>query len=143
MAPSTNTPTAKRSNSRNGTTVPSIMGREIVIIGDIKTTGEIQMDGRIDGNINAGTLMIGENGSVNGSIVADRVIVRGKVHGKITANSIELTETANVEADLVQDMLSIANGAYFDGKCARKTPKTSASPRSNIQNAPVKIKKKP
>lgn len=100
---------------------PSILGRDIVITGDIKTDGDVQIDGRLDGNIIAGNVTIGEQGAVNGKIVAQNVHVRGKVTGKIESNVVELAETANVQADLVQDQLMIANGAFFDGKCARKS----------------------
>ena len=102
-------------------TAPSILGRDLVITGDIKTDGEVQIDGRLDGNITAGTVTIGEQGAVNGKISAQTVHVRGKVSGKIDSVSVELAETANVQADLIQDQLVIANGAFFDGKCARKS----------------------
>jgi len=112
---------SRKSNPRASASVPSIMGRELKIKGDIETTGEIQIDGRVDGNVKTSMLIIGEHGSVYGSILADNVIVRGKVEGKINAFSIELATSANVEAELIQDELSIANGAYFDGKCTRKS----------------------
>ena len=112
---------------------PSILGRDLVITGDIKTEGEVQIDGRLDGNIVAGTVTIGEQGAVNGKINAQTVHVRGKVSGKIDSVTVELAETANVQADLIQDQLMIANGAFFDGKCARK----STTP------APMKAAKKP
>ncbi len=111
---------------------PSLLGRDLIITGDLKTDGEVQIDGRLDGNLTAGTVTIGEQGAVNGKIVATTVHVRGKVSGKIDAGTIELAETANVQADLIQDQLMIANGAFFDGKCARK----SASP------TPIKAAKK-
>jgi cytoskeletal protein CcmA (bactofilin family) len=100
---------------------PSLLGRDLIITGDIKTDGEVQIDGRLDGNLTAGTVTIGEQGAVNGKVIATNVHVRGKVSGKIDANTIELSETANVQADLIQDQLMIANGAFFDGKCARKS----------------------
>lgn len=101
--------------------VPSLLSQDLVITGDLKTDGEVQIDGRLDGNLTAGTITIGENGAVNGKIVATSVVIRGKVTGKIDASSIELTETANVQADLLQDKLIVANGAFLDGKCNRKT----------------------
>tara|TARA_R110002020_G_scaffold114607_5_gene263762 strand:+ start:569 stop:1021 length:453 start_codon:yes stop_codon:yes gene_type:complete len=100
---------------------PSILGRDLIITGDLKTDGDVQIDGRVDGNVHAGNITIGEQGIINGKIVAKSVHVRGKITGKVDAGSIELAETANVQADLVQDQLMIANGAFFDGKCARKT----------------------
>ncbi len=112
---------AKKASPRSVTSAPSIFGRDIVITGDIKTEGEIQIDGRLEGNIVAAIVTVGEHGAVNGVIKADKVHVRGKVQGKVNAISVELSETANVQADLTQDELSIANGAFFDGKCSRMT----------------------
>lgn len=127
---STSDNASRKNNMRAGSSVPSIMGRELKITGDVETTGEIQIDGSINGNVTSSMLIIGEHGSVNGSITADNVIIRGKVQGKITAHSIELTDSANVEAELIQDQLSIANGAYFDGKCTRKSEMPSAQATS-------------
>lgn len=111
---------ASAPQSRNPA-VPSLLSQDLAITGDIKTSGELQIDGRLDGNLTAGTITIGEKGVVNGKIVGSVVQVRGKVTGKIDASRIELLETANVQADLVQDQLVIANGAFFDGKCTRKS----------------------
>lgn len=109
-------PTAARAAS-----APSLLGRNLIITGDIKTDGDIQIDGRLDGNLHAGSVTIGEQGAVNGKIVVNHLHVRGKVTGKIDATSVELSETANVQADMIQEQLMIANGAFFDGKCARKS----------------------
>ena len=114
-------PAKKSSTPSRNSSVPSILGSDLIITGDIKTDGDIQIDGRLDGNIKAGNVTIGEQGAVNGKITANGVHIRGKVTGKVHATSVDLAETANVQADLVQDQLMIANGAFFDGKCARKT----------------------
>lgn len=118
-------PTMASAPRTTSASAPSILGRDIAITGDIKTDGDVQIDGRLDGNIIAGTVTIGEQGAVNGKISAQNVHIRGKVTGKIESTVVELSETANVQADLVQDQLTIANGAFFDGKCSRKsaTPK--------------------
>ena len=112
----------KKANTPRATSaVPSILGSDLTITGDIKSDGDIQSDGRLEGNVKAGNVTIGEQGAVNGKITAESVHIRGKVTGKISANSVDLSETANVQADLVQDQLVIANGAFFDGKCTRKS----------------------
>lgn len=125
-----NTPVQQR-----GPSVPSLLSSDLIITGDMKTDGELQIDGRLDGNLTAGKVTIGEHGAVNGKIICTTVLIRGKVTGKIEANTIELTETANVQADLVQDKLVVANGAFFDGKCSRKTtPPTpiTAAPKAAV-----------
>ncbi len=114
-------PKKPAARSMASATAPSILARDLIITGDIKTDGEVQIDGRIDGNIKGTVIIIGEQGVVNGKVVCDSVQVRGKINGKIDASSVELAETANVQADIVQDKLIIANGAFFDGKCSRKS----------------------
>lgn len=125
-SPSSSAPAApevpsKKSSASRASSVPSILGSDLIITGDIKTDGDIQIDGRLDGNIKAGNVTIGEQGAVNGKITAQNVHIRGKITGKVDAKVVDLAETANVQADLVQDQLMIANGAFFDGKCTRKT----------------------
>jgi cytoskeletal protein CcmA (bactofilin family) len=125
---------------------PSILSRDLIVSGDIKTEGDIQIDGRLDGNVIAGNITIGEQGIINGKIVAKSVHVRGKIMGQVDATTVELAETANVQADLIQDQLMIANGAFFDGKCARKTapstpPKPPMKPVAPTNPAPSEQKK--
>ena len=114
-------PSSKKLSPTRSATVPSILGSDLIITGDIKTDGDIQIDGRLDGNLKAGNVTIGEQGMVNGKIISQSLHVRGKVTGKVNAVSVELADTANVQADLTQDQLMIANGAFFDGKCTRKS----------------------
>lgn len=119
-------PTMKKSAPRPVTSAPSILGRDLTIIGEIRTDGDVQIDGRHEGNITAATITIGEQGAISGDIKAKAVYVRGKVTGKINASLVELADTANVQADITQDKLTIANGAFFDGKCSRR--KQAAAP---------------
>ena len=133
MFSKTNTPKAAPSPSRKPAPkpivkAPSILGADIAIIGDISSEGDIQIDGRHEGNITANKLTIGEQGAVMGTVKAKTVHVRGKVNGKINANIVELAATANVQADITQDQLTIANGAFFDGKCSRLTKVPTAKP---------------
>jgi len=130
-APTAEAPTSsnKKSAPRPSSTAPSILGRDITIIGEIRTDGDVQIDGRHEGNITAATITIGEQGAISGEVKAKAVYVRGKVSGRINASLVELADTANVQADIVQDKLTIANGAFFDGKCSRR--KQAAAPVSS------------
>lgn len=125
---------AKKSAPRPVAAAPSILGRDITIIGEIRTDGDIQIDGRHEGNITASGITIGEQGAISGEIKAKTVLVRGKVTGKINASLVELADTANVQADITQDKLTISNGAFFDGKCSRR--KQAAAPVSKAKPAP-------
>lgn len=126
----------KRSAPRPAASAPSILGRDITIIGEIRTDGDLQIDGRHEGNITASSITVGEQGAISGEVKAKSIIIRGKVTGKINASLVELAETANVQADIVQDKLTISNGAFFDGKCSRR--KQAAAPVATAKPKPAK-----
>ena len=60
-------------------------------------------------------LTVGDAARIEGSIVADEVVVRGAVKGVIGANRVVLTDGANVESDIFHKKLAIEEGARFDG----------------------------
>lgn len=85
------------------------------------TTGEVQLDGTIKGDIRCGALTIGEGGVLIGSVVAERVAVRGSVQGIVSAKNVVLERTAQVTGDVSQESISVEAGAQLDGRLLRKT----------------------
>lgn len=96
---------------------PSILSSDLVLTGSIVSDGEIQLDGTVDGDVRAGSLIIGEEASVSGEVFAETVVVRGKVTGSVRARQIQLASTARIEGDIVHAALSVESGAFFDGHC--------------------------
>ncbi len=101
--------------------VPSIISANLKMTGDLKSDGEIQVDGKVVGNIRTKTLLIGKTANVNGKIVADSVLVYGNVNGQIKAPAVTLAKTAHVVGDILHESLSIETGAFLEGVCKRMT----------------------
>lgn len=99
--------------------MPSIISPDFRAVGDITADGDIQLLGRIEGNVRCRTLTIGDTGEVQGEISAERVRVLGKVVGPIKARAVELTRTGHVTGDIRHETLTIDTGAYLDGHCKR------------------------
>ena len=57
--------------------VPSIIGEDLTIRGNVTCKGEIQIDGEIEGDIRCGSLLLGDKSQVTGGVAAEDVIVRG------------------------------------------------------------------
>lgn len=112
----------------NGAAPPSLISSNLQVVGNLKTDGEIQIDGVIDGDVACGKLMIGERATVNGEVVADNVEVRGTVEGRIRGKTVLLAKSARVTGDIWHDSLSIEAGAYLDGHCKRNDSATAAQP---------------
>lgn len=97
----------------------SIIGSDVTITGDLVSTGDIKVDGRVDGNITCRTLTLGEQPVVNSSINADTVRICGEFNGDITAQKVVLTSTAKVKGDIEQGSLEIEPGAVLEGSVRR------------------------
>lgn len=115
-ADSAGQPPVKRSSAMKSK-APSIISADMVLSGSLNSEGEIQLDGSVKGDVQAGSLTIGENASVDGEVIAENVIVRGKVKGSIMARQVQLAATARIEGDIVHSALSMESGAFFDGHC--------------------------
>ena len=94
--------------------VPSLVSTDLEITGDLKTPGEVQLDGTIEGNGACGKLMVGEKACITGLVEADEVVIRGKIIGRVKAHSVELAKTAHVVGDIWHDTLAVDAGAFLD-----------------------------
>lgn len=95
--------------------VPSIISSDLQIVGDLESSGEVQIDGVVSGDIRAKVLLIGESATINGEIFADTVRVHGRVNGQIKAKFVNLAKTAHVVGDILHENLSIQEGAFLEG----------------------------
>jgi cytoskeletal protein CcmA (bactofilin family) len=101
--------------------MPTIIGADFRVKGDISCEGDIQLEGTVDGNIKSVRLTVGETGIVNGDVNAEGVRVQGKVVGKIKAKTVDLAGTGHVTGDILHESLSVENGAFVNGHCRRLT----------------------
>ncbi len=86
--------------------------------GHITLSHTARFEGALEGSLeaSAGTLVIGESGSVRGTLQAETVIIDGFVDGEITATSVRLSSLARVFGSIHAKSLKIDAGAHFDGK---------------------------
>ena len=85
--------------------VPSIIGEDLTIRGNVTSKGEIQIDGENQGDIRCGSLLLGDKSKVTGGVVAEDVIVRGHIVGSIRGLRITLQAQSHVEGDIVHQVL--------------------------------------
>jgi cytoskeletal protein CcmA (bactofilin family) len=99
--------------------VPSIIGEDLTIKGNVTSKGEIQVDGEIEGDIRCSSLLLGDQSQVTGGVVAEDVVVRGGIIGSIRGLRVTLQAQSHVEGDIFHQSLVIEQGAYFEGKSRR------------------------
>jgi Integral membrane protein CcmA involved in cell shape determination len=89
------------------------------ITGDIKSTGDIRIDGTLSGNLaTKGKVVIGPTGKVKGEVVCKNSEVSGSIEGKITVTQLLILKASSkILGDIVTSKLSIEPGAMFTGNC--------------------------
>ena len=111
------------SNLKRVNHTPSIISEDVRLTGTLVSQGEVQLDGRIDGDIKVEHLVIGSAGVVEGIVEAKSVIVKGKVIGSINASEVKVQSGAHVHGDVFHDTLSIDAGAIIEGSLKQRFEK--------------------
>ena len=108
----------------------SVLSADLTITGNVKTSGDIQIEGVIDGDIRAHMLTVGESATIRGEIVADDIVVNGRVVGRVRGLKVRLTSTARVEGDIIHKTIAIESGAHFEGSVQRQEdPLANGAPK--------------
>src|SRR4029453_13985153 len=100
----------------------SVIGNDLKIIGQglkIIGRGVLQVDGEIEGDVEATEVIIGDKGKVTGMVAGPQVIVRGKVSGVVCGKTVALQASADVTGDVHHMSLLIEQVAMFDGRSRR------------------------
>ena len=108
-----------KSNSFEGTRSEeaTVISRGVKIEGKLSCSGSIRLDGEVQGDISSqSTVIVGENGKVNGQINAESITIGGKVTGTIRAKEkVVLESKGNLKGDIITKILSVDAGAVFNG----------------------------
>jgi cytoskeletal protein CcmA (bactofilin family) len=118
MFRSSSEPAAKPKRAQTGL---SFIGPEVVVSGSLTTSAQIQIDGKIEGDVRCDLLMQGESGTVAGDIHADEARIAGRVEGKVNARNVMIEATARISGDVAYEVISITAGAQIDGRLARRS----------------------
>jgi len=99
----------------------SLIAHETHITGDIRFSGGLCLDGKIDGRISAtesdAVLTLGDRGVVRGDIDGATVIIHGKVHGDIRATKrVELAASARITGNVHYASIVVVAGAQVNGR---------------------------
>ncbi|ROU04153.1 bactofilin family protein [Histidinibacterium lentulum] len=105
----------------------SILSADLTVTGNLKTSGDIQIEGQVDGDIRAHLLTIGEGATVRGECIADDVVINGRIVGRVRGLKVRLTSTARVEGDIIHKTIAIESGAHFEGSVQRQDDPLSTS----------------
>jgi len=96
-----------------------LISTDLTIKGNLSTSGDIQVEGTIEGDIRAHLLTVGQSAVISGEVVADDIVVHGHVKGTVRGLKVRLTSSADVQGDIIHKTIAIESGAHFEGSVQR------------------------
>jgi cytoskeletal protein CcmA (bactofilin family) len=119
---------------------PSIISADLVVTGTLVSSGDIQIDGRVEGDVRSSGLVIGEKAFIHGDVMAEEITIRGRVEGGIRAHKVLLANTCHVEGNILHEAFAVETGAFFEGNCRH-----SENPLSDgeARRPPVEVEDRP
>ena len=110
-----------RSKKENGgpgaDQIENVLGKSLVVHGDLKADGAFRIDGTIEGGVaSKGAVYVGEGGVVRGDVSGTDVVIAGQVTGNVVCTGhLEIVATGRVEGDLDAQSVRIETGGVFRG----------------------------
>ena len=114
------------SNQFNASSAPSLISSDLTIDGNLTCEGDIQIDGKVTGDINSKSLTLGEGAEVDGVVTADNVTVHGNMQGEIKSHTVQVMSTARFTGDIVHQVLAVEAGASIEGQVRRMDSQSPA-----------------
>ena len=98
----------------------SHVGETLQLEGDLRSSGNIDVAGLINGNVFVQEMTVTETGSIRGSLEAVTIEINGHIEGKITADSVIVGRNAVIKGDIFfKKTLKTEEGADIDGYIKR------------------------
>ena len=98
----------------------SYVGETLQLEGDLRTSGNLDIAGLVNGNIYVSEVTVTETGSVRGSVEAGKIEINGHIQGKIIADAIVIGRNAVIKGDVYfKNTLKTEEGADIDGYIKR------------------------
>ncbi len=143
-------PSLHSSDSRG----PAIIGKSVMIKGQIFSREDLTIDGEIEGSVelHEHRLTVGPHGKLQAGVKAREIVVLGSVHGNVEASDkIDIRKDARLVGDIKTARIVIEDGAYFKGSiditrpetkpaaapAAKSTVSTSSPAAAAVASAPV------
>jgi cytoskeletal protein CcmA (bactofilin family) len=146
ILPSNRTPTATGRITRpempedvplhSNATGVSTIGEDLMISGDVTSTGELHIDGRVEGDVRCASLVLGETSEIKGNVTAEAVMISGRLVGSVRGRRVILQSTAHIEGDVLHKDLAMEQGAFFEGESRRSEDPLSAGEQTAAKPQP-------
>lgn len=132
---------AGKDNKLGKSSSTTLVARDTEIFGDIKFSGNLEIEGKVHGNITANpsvdaAVRVLEEGHVEGDIHVPKANINGHIKGNVHASSLELAARARVEGNVHYETLEMLKGAQINGNLVFAEGGVATRPQKQQNNVP-------
>ena len=101
----------------------SLLGEKTTLTGDISSTSDLRIDGKLNGNISTnGRVTLGQTALVKGNIKCGELHIEGEVNGLLNIKTtVWIKPKAIVKGEIKYGNLQVEKGADLNAKCSHQT----------------------
>lgn len=117
----------KKTESKRQGQIDSLIGAGTQVEGNLRFTGGLRIDGEVKGSIEAAdgasssTLVLSEQGRVEGAVTVSHLILNGTIVGAVTVtDSLEMQSKARIVGDVDYALIEMHQGAVIEGRLVHR-----------------------
>jgi cytoskeletal protein CcmA (bactofilin family) len=114
---------SKSNRRESSSSMPSIVSADATVHGDIASSGDIQIEGKVTGDVVCVRLTLGQDGEVNGRVECETAKLHGAISGEVHAATVVVSASARVSGDVHHETISVETGAQIEGRLVRRQNK--------------------
>jgi cytoskeletal protein CcmA (bactofilin family) len=109
----------------------AFIGEGVVFKGSIAAPGKLIILGTVEGQVEAGELLVGANGVVKGNVRVDQAYIQGTILENIEARiCLRLRQTGRIEGTAVYGEIEIEKGGMLVGRVSERSAGASEALRA-------------
>ena len=111
-----------KNKKQKATKIDTLVGQQTEVVGNIRFSGGLHVDGTIKGNVVAendahSMLSLSEQGTIEGEVKVPYVVINGVVIGDVHGSEhVELQSKSRVAGNVYYNLIEMAIGAEVNGK---------------------------
>lgn len=127
---------ANKDGKSGKSTSTTLIAKDTEIFGDIKFSGNLEVEGEVHGNITANpnseaSVRVLENGHIQGDIHVPKATINGEIKGTVHAGQLELAAKAKIEGNVHYESIEMVKGSQVNGSLVYAEKGVSQTPKKN------------
>lgn len=112
---------------------PAVISAGVTVTGNVSCEGDLQISGRVEGEVRGTTVFVDGDGVVDGAIEADRLRVLGTVTGTISVGDLAVEAGGSVAGETSYARLKVASGGVIEGSFTHRRQAQAAEGESSLK----------